>query len=127
MKAFPSFLKVGAALFLFLLVISITTAQARKAKEGDAQDDPRILVTAVSASSGSITVEYMTNKVTHTYTIDGATIITINGNPGKISGIAAGMQVRDSVERDSSTLDSISVGPADPAPAGSEGKTQDKG
>jgi hypothetical protein len=59
----------------------------------------------------------MRSNTTHSYKIDAGTTVKVNNAPGKIADIKPGMQVRDSVDRDDRTLDSISVDKADPAPA----------
>ena len=61
----------------------------------------------------------MRNGTTHTYTLDSLSVIKVgdaNAEGGKIGDIKVGMQVRDYIERDDHTLDSILVGTADPAP-----------
>lgn len=82
--------------------------------------DPRILVTSVDSGAGTIEIKYMRNKTTQTYKIDDITAVNVNDHPGKIADIEVGMQVRGSVERNAQTLDSISVGTADPAPKGAK-------
>jgi hypothetical protein len=120
MKRF-SFLFSGTFVLLFLLSVSPATVQADGTSDDNAQDDTRILVAAVNADAGTVTLEYMSKRTKHTYGVDAATVVTVNDSRAGLADIVKGMQVRDSVERDSSTLDSISVSPADPAPPDSEG------
>jgi Ethanolamine utilization protein EutJ (predicted chaperonin) len=103
------------------LVLLFTVALSAK-PPGVSQDDPRILIKTVDATAGTVEFEYMTNQTTHVYKIDSGTLVKVNNVTGKITGIESGMQVRDSAERDSDTLDSISVSPADPAPVGTSRK-----
>jgi len=97
------------------LVLLFTVAVPAK-PPAVSEDDSRILIKMVDATAGTIEIEYMTNRTTHVYKIDAGTFVKVNNVSGKITDIESGMQVRDSAERDSNTLDSISVSPADPAP-----------
>jgi hypothetical protein len=114
---------VGIALpLLFLFAFTMGTAQAKKKKgdEDGSQSDPRTLVQSVDATAGTITIQYMDTKKTHTYAIDGGTLVTVNGKSGAITSISPGMQVRDSVERNTQVLDSITVTAAAPPPSGAK-------
>lgn len=106
-----------ALALLLALTMTLPAASSKpKKKTPTPPTDTRILVESVSASDNTVTIKDMSNSSTQTYKVDFATKITVNGNPGKLSDITSGLQVRDLVERDSQTLDSISVSPADPAP-----------
>jgi hypothetical protein len=58
----------------------------------------------------------MRDKSVHTYMIDDLTALKVNNLPGTFTDIKAGMQVRDYVERDPRTLDTLTVDLADPGP-----------
>jgi len=124
---FPSHMKSSRLLFAFatfalalLLALAITTPASASNKKKSTPDDTRILIDSVDASANTITVKIMTTKTTKIYKVDSSTTITVNGQAGKLSDITSGLQVRDMVERDSESLDSISVSPADPAPKASK-------
>ena len=78
--------------------------------------DTRILIKSVNAAGGTIVIKTMRYGTLRTYKLDSVSTIEVNKVPGKITDIKPGMQVRDSVERDDQTLDSIAVGKADPKP-----------
>jgi len=81
--------------------------------------DERILIESVDTSAGMIVLRYMRDGTTHTYALDSVSVIKVgdaNSDPVAISDIKAGMQVRDYVERDDHTLDSLLVSEADRAP-----------
>jgi hypothetical protein len=104
------------ALINLLLSSGQTLAASTKPKEIP-PEDTRNLIHAINAAAGTIEIEYMRNKQTHTYSLDDITMIKVNNVPGKITDIKTGMQVRDYVERDDHTLDKIVVDKADPAPS----------
>jgi len=117
MKPSRLLLAVTPLALALLFTFAVPTAIAGTTK-GPAADDPRILIKSVDATAGTVEFEYMTNKTTHVYKIDGGSTVKVNDASGTITDIKPGMQVRDSAERDSDTLDSISVSAADPAPPG---------
>jgi hypothetical protein len=101
----------------FLFIIAVPSAIAGKPKPKPAPPvDRRIVIKSVNAAAGTVEIEYMRDKASHTYKIDDLTSIKVNNAPGKIADIKVGMEVNDSVERDDQTLDAISVGPAQAAP-----------
>ena len=107
-----------ALAFLFSIAVPTAAAKGKGKKPAHPPTDTRILIGSVDASAGTIVIKFTSadKPVTTTYTLDGLTAITVNNAPGKIAQIESGMQVRDYVERDSHTLDSITVSVADPAP-----------
>ena len=107
----PRFLSFAASLGIALLLTVSAYAKDKVAPADDAPDDTRKIVRAVDRSSNSIEVQTMFDQAMHHYKIDPATVIVVNGGAGKFSNIKVGMQVNDYVERDSQTLDSISLVP----------------
>jgi hypothetical protein len=119
MKSFCFPIAVVTLMLTLLLTLAVSTAGASTAKKPTPPPpvDKRILIKAVDATAATVEIQYMRDKGFHTYKIDSLTTVTVNKNPGKFADIKVGMQVRDYVERDDQTLDSISVDKADPAPA----------
>ena len=101
-----------ALVFLFTSIVQTVNASSVTIPPVDM----RIMVESVNAASSTVVIKYMDKGTFHTYAIDGITQIKVNDTTGTFAQIKAGMQVRDSVERDSQTLDSISVSAADPGP-----------
>jgi hypothetical protein len=110
-------LAITSLTLTLFFTFAVTTATAKHKGGPPAPPvDTRILIESVNAAGGEIVLHYMQTQGTQTYAVDGFTTITVNDVPGKIGQIKAGMQVRDLVERDGHTLDSLSVSKADPAP-----------
>jgi hypothetical protein len=74
------------------------------------------LVDSGDVANSQVTVTYKSNSSKHIYTIDGSTTIVVFGRSGSLRDIPVGTEVKDYVERDSNTLDSIAVDKASPAP-----------
>jgi hypothetical protein len=125
-------LAVTTLMLAFSLTFAVQTATAAGYNAGNynapapREPDTRVLIESVDASAKTVVFKYMDKGTTQTYTVDDLTTIKVNDNTGTFAQIKSGMQVRDSVERDSQTLDSISVSTADPAPAGATGPTKQK-
>ena len=117
MKPSRLFLAVTTLTLALLFTLAVPTAIAGKPKAPPAPVDTRKLVQAVDAAAGTIVIQNMRDKTTHTYKVYELTSIKVNFSSGKIADIKAGLQVRDYVERDDRTLDNITVDKADPAPA----------
>jgi hypothetical protein len=118
MKSLRLLLAAVTLTVTLLLTLAVQTAAASSSSKAPPPIDPRILIKTVDESAGTVEIEYMRDakEPTHVYTIDDLTTIQVNDDPGKISDIKAGMQVREYVERDGHTLDKITVSKADPAP-----------
>ena len=117
MKPFRSLSALATLALTLLFAFAVTTANAStKPPAPPPPVDNRVLITAVDAAAGTIVIEDMHYKTTHTYTIDGFTVLKVNNSPGKIADIKVGMQVRDSEERNHQILDTLTVDMADPAP-----------
>jgi hypothetical protein len=71
--------------------------------------DSRKLVKSIDLAASSVVIEYMYDKQVHTYKIDGATALMINGVTGKIADVKPGMEVKDYIERDNDDLDSLTL------------------
>jgi len=112
-----------AMALLFTFAVPTATA-ASTAKTVTPPLDTRKLIKSVDAAAGTIEIENMRTQTSRSYKVDSVTSIKVNNAPGKIADIKVGMQVRDTVDRDDQTLDSISVDKADPAPAGSGSSTR---
>jgi hypothetical protein len=96
--------------------------------------DHRVLVTDVNVDKKQITITNMFNDHRQIYTVDDLTKVvviraalktdkvvglsdnTVANNSGSIKDIKVGQEVFDSVERDESSLDSITVGPPTDGP-----------
>lgn len=128
---------VALAVAPFFIFAITTTALAgmgggdkNKNKMPNDSSDTRVLVQSVDPVANIVVFQTMKDKSTHLYKVDAGTSITVNNNPGTFSNIKAGMEVTSSTERDSTTLDAISVGVASPAPSSplkSKGKKNSSG
>ena len=118
MKPFRLFFSTAALALALLMMLAATTTSfgASKAKTPPPPIDTRILIKSVDAGAGTIVIQYMRDKSTHTYTIDDLTAVTVNNSTGKIADVKAGMQIDNYVERDPRTLDTLTVSFASPAP-----------
>jgi hypothetical protein len=109
---------VAALALTFLFTLAVPTAMAGSTKPAaPAPVDERILVQSVNVAAGTIVIQYMRDKKTHTYTVDDLTALKVNNSPGKIADIQVGMQIKDYVERDPHTLDTLTIQYAAPGPA----------
>ena len=104
--------------FLFSGAVLTVTAASKTPPPPPPPIDTRILIKAVDAKAGTITIQYMRSAKApeHTYALDGLTALTVNNAKGTVDQIKVGMQVRRYVERDDVSLDSIDVGTAAPPP-----------
>jgi hypothetical protein len=116
MKPSRLLLAVTTLTLALLFTLAVPTPIAGTPTAPPAPVDARKLITSVDAATGTIGIENKRDKTTRTYKIDDFTSVKVNNSRGKIADIKVGMQVRDSIERDSQTLDSISVDMADAAP-----------
>jgi len=121
MKSARLFFAVATLAMAFLLTCAVTTANAshKSAAPPPPPVDGRILIDSVDAASKTVVLRYMRDGTTHTYSFDDLSVIKVgdaSSDPTTVDQIKVGMQVRDYVERDSHTLDSIIVSTADPAP-----------
>ncbi len=94
--------------FLFALAPASVLSAAAKKKEAP-PPDMRKLIKTVDVAGGAVVIEYMNNHQLHTYKIDDFTQLKVNGVPGKIVDIKAGMEVKDYVERDNDDLDGLTL------------------
>jgi len=78
--------------------------------------DPRILIDSVDLVNSQVTIVFMRDGLKHVYTVDGGTNITVYGKSATLKDITANLEVKEFVERDSNTLDSITVDTASPKP-----------
>ena len=121
MKPSRLLLVVASLAFTLLFTAVVPTASAqvvRTPTPTPTPDDTRKLIQAVDTANNTVTIQYMRNQLTHTYGFHDLTLIKVNGVKAKVADIKVGMQVRDYVERDSHTLDSITVDVADAPPGG---------
>ena len=89
---------------LFLVLSNITVSA-----DNPPPKDIRKLIGTVDAAASTIVLNDQKNNLTHTYRVDDMTTLVINGVPGKFGEIKSGMEVRDMVERDNDTLDSLTL------------------
>jgi hypothetical protein len=72
----------------------------------------------------------MVDQQTHKYKVDDVTTLSVNGSPGKLADIKAGMEVKDYVERDNDDLDSLTLsgfgGATEPAKTAAKAKPKPK-
>jgi hypothetical protein len=100
---------------IFILMVQLVSASSQPAPAPVV--DRRKLIQSVNAASDMVVIVFMRDNSTRAYTLDDLTTIQVNHVPAKIADIKSGMQVRDFIERDGQTLDSLTVDKADPAPA----------
>ena len=93
----------------FLIGLLIVPAMA-VAKKPVPPPDLRTLVKSVDKANSSIVILLKRDhNIMHTYRLDDLTKILIDGSTAKFADIKAGMEVSDSTERDTDTLDSVSL------------------
>jgi hypothetical protein len=104
----PSVIITAIIIFLFILAISPVTASAKKAPP---PIDTRILIKSVDVKDGTIEFKYMRDakEPTHFYKIDDLTDLKVNYVKGTINQIKPGMEVKDYLERDDQSLDSVTL------------------
>jgi hypothetical protein len=123
MKSFRFFFVVSAMVLALLFVLAAPNANAGKPKEPPLPPDTRKLIKSVDVKAGSLVVVNLRDKSLHTYAIYELTVITVNNVKGTIADIKPGMVVDDYMERDDTTLDSLSLsGYGTPAPDKSKAK-----
>jgi len=66
-------------------------------------------IQSVLADKSEVVIFYKQSKIERTYHIDANTQLKVNGVPGTIGDIKAGMVVKDYMERDNDNLDSLTV------------------
>jgi hypothetical protein len=102
---------ISSLMLVFLFTLAVPSAQARRhvtSSDGPAADVKKV-IKAVNAAAGTVEIQFMDDNSTQVYKIDGGTVIKVNDGSGKITDIKTGMLVTDFIERDPSTLDSLSV------------------
>jgi hypothetical protein len=108
MNSFRAF--ATAILAACFLLGPVTVPAIAAAKKPVPPPDVRTLVKSVDKANSSIVILLKRdNNITHTYRLDDLTKILIDGSSAKFADIKAGMEVSDSTERDTETLDSISL------------------
>jgi hypothetical protein len=108
MNSFRAF--ATAILAACFLLGPVTVPAIAAAKKPLPPPDVRTLVKSVDKANSSIVILLKRdNNITHTYRLDDLTKILIDGSSAKFADIKAGMEVSDSTERDTETLDSISL------------------
>jgi hypothetical protein len=123
MKSFHFSLSVVLVAFALLLTVSAPSAIAGKPKTPPPPPDTRKLIKSVDVKGGSMVIQNMRDKTLHTYAVYELTAITVNNLKGTLADIKPGMVVDDSMERDDTTLDSISLsGSGTPEPDKSKKK-----
>ena len=90
-----------------MLGTGLCIAKSKKSKA----NGEKVMVDSVNASSQEVTILIQKDQSKTTYSVDNATKITVEDNPGSFKVIHSGQEVYDYVERTSSILDSIDVGP----------------
>jgi hypothetical protein len=98
-----------ALTLLFTFAVPTATAAAAKPAAPPVPVDTRKMIKSVDAAAGTIVIQYMRDKTIHAYQVYELTSIKVNFVAGKIADIKPGMEVSDFLEKDSQTLDSISV------------------
>ena len=111
-----TFHPIVLACLILCLLGGLSADAAAKKNTVSAPPDPRILIVAVVPADKQITVILKRTGQKTVYTVDDLTQITFQNNPGSFSDIKVGQQIFTYAERDAHTLDSLTIGPADPAP-----------
>jgi hypothetical protein len=109
MKPSRLLIAVSTCVIVFLFTFAATPLNAAAKKTVEPPVDGRKLIQSVNAKESTIVIQYMRDKSTHTYAIDNFTTLTLNNVSGKITDIKAGMEVTDYVERDGSSLDTLTL------------------
>jgi hypothetical protein len=102
------------ALFVGLMVCPDVSVGKTKAPATPADPGNAVMVNAVDAAHQQVTLLLQASSQKVVYTVDGGTTITVQGTAATLSQIHSGQEVYSYVERDSTTLDSIDVGPVRP-------------
>ncbi len=92
-----------------LLLASTAEAAAAKKKAAAPPPDNRTLVKQVDPGKQQIVLTFKREKKDVTYTADGNTAITVDGQPGTLKDVKTGMELTGYIERDETSLDSFSV------------------
>ncbi len=79
---------------------------------------PYDVVSAVNLKAGTVTVKHVNSTDTklRLFKIDGSTEVQINGNPGSLQGIHAGMKVDVTMGMDDSRAERLVLSPGPPTP-----------
>ncbi len=111
MKSNQYFLGFAAFALTFSLLLAAPAygSNKNKAAAPTPPPDDRKMIQSVNVADSSVVIEYMHDKSTHTYKVDGLTQLKVNNIAGNISEVKAGMEVTDYVERDNDDLDGLSV------------------
>ncbi len=116
-------LTIFAVALSLLFAFAVPSAMASKPKTPPPPPDTRKLIKSVDAKAGTMVVQNMRDKSLHTYAVYELTTITVNNVKGTLADIKPGMAVDDYLERDDTTLDSISLsGSGTPEPDKSKKK-----
>jgi hypothetical protein len=94
-------------LLVFVTCLGLSVRAATKAPPPP--PDMRKMIKSVDAPASTVIIVYMHDRSTHTYKVDGLTVLKVNNQDGKIADVKPGMVVDDYAERDFDTLDSLSL------------------
>jgi hypothetical protein len=110
------FLVIAAVLVLFvgLMVCPDVSVGKTKAPATTPDKGNAVMVNAVDTTHQQVTLLLQASSQKVVYTVDGGTTITVQGTAATLSQIHSGQEVYSYIERDSTTLDSIDVGPVRP-------------
>ena len=109
-----------AVLALFVGLILCPDVYAGKPKSSSpAAPGEGVMVTAVDAAAKQVTITLKKTSQKFVYTVDDFTKITVEGNAATLSEVHSGQEVYSYTERDTTTLDSIDVGPVRTEPKAS--------
>lgn len=102
---------------LFTCAVPSGFAKSKKAATDEPAAAKMSTIEAVNATDHTVQVKFKAMKTPRLYRIDDLTHVTLNIAPGKFSDIRVGMEITDLVERDSQTLDKITLQGSGLAPA----------
>lgn len=122
MNSRQTFLATALLACCFLVGLITSPALAAAAKKAAPPPDVRTLIKSVDKANNSLVIISNRDKVTHQYRLDDLSTIQVDGGPAKFADIKAGMEVSASTERDSDTLDSISLVSKSSAPTIADAK-----
>jgi hypothetical protein len=80
-----------------------------KTAAADAAAGPKKTIQSVLTDKSEVVIFYKDSRIQRTYHIDANTQLKVNGVPGTLGDIKAGMEVKDYLERDNDDLDSLTV------------------
>jgi hypothetical protein len=103
---------VATLALAFVFTLGGSIAGAKETKPKVTKELVGMIVASINRSAGTVAIETFASNITsfRTYKIDSATTLTVMDGPATLASLKTGMVVHDLVERDDTTLDSLSLG-----------------